>query len=226
MTIQRNKGFFMYFPLIKRHVAALAILLMFGFASLQLQAQSVDAKQHPAEFVKAVTTQTLEVVKKDKAAQAGDRTAIESLVDQYVLPYVNFEKTTRLATGRYWRNASEKQRSDLVDAFKGTLIRTYSGSLDKVDNLSAINVGPFRGEPSADDVVVRTTITQKSGPEVTVDYRMENTPKGWRIYDINVEGIWLIQNYRNQFAQVINQQGFDGLIKTLQNQTMTAEQNT
>lgn len=212
--------------LVKRYFPSLTILLVFAFSSLQLQAQGIDAKQAPAKFIEEVTAQTLEVVKKDKAAQAGDRAAIERLVDQYVLPYVNFEKTTRLATGRHWRDATEKQRADLIDAFKGTLIRTYSGSLDNVDNLSAIKVGPFRGDPNANDVVVRTFITQKNGPEVTVDYRMENTSHGWKIYDINVEGIWLIQNYRNQFSQVINQKGFDGLIETLRSQTMPADQNT
>lgn len=216
----------MLLKLVKRHVPFLAMLLTLTLSSLQLQAQGINAKQPPAEFIKEVTSQTLDVVKKDKAAQAGDRTAIEGLVNQYVLPYVNFEKTTRLAAGRHWRDASEKQRTDLVDAFKGTLIRTYSGSLDNVDNLSAINVGPFRGDPSAKDVVVRSTIVQKNGPEVAVDYRMENTPQGWKIYDINVEGIWLIQNYRNQFSQVINQKGFDGLIETLKTQTMPADQNT
>ena len=216
----------MLYQLAKRYLSSFAILLALAFSSWQLQAQSVDAKQSPAAFIEEVTAQTLDVVKKDKAAQAGDRTAIERLVDQYVLPYVNFEKTTRLATGRHWRDASEKQRADLVDAFKGTLIRTYSGSLDNVDNLSAINVGPFRGDPSANDVVVRSTIVQRNGPEVAVDYRMENTPQGWKIYDLNVEGIWLIQNYRNQFSQVINQKGFDGLIETLKNQTMPADQNT
>lgn len=216
----------MLYQLAKRYLSSFAILLALAFSSWQLQAQSVDAKQPPAAFIEEVTAQTLDVVKKDKAAQAGDRTAIERLVDQYVLPYVNFEKTTRLATGRHWRDASEKQRADLVDAFKGTLIRTYSGSLENVDNLSAINVGPFRGDPSANDVVVRSTIVQRNGPEVAVDYRMENTPQGWKIYDLNVEGIWLIQNYRNQFSQVINQKGFDGLIETLKNQTMPADQNT
>lgn len=216
----------MLYKLAKRYLSSFAILLALAFSSWQLQAQSVDAKQPPAAFIEQVTAQTLDVVKKDKAAQAGDRTAIERLIDQYVLPYVNFEKTTRLATGRHWRDASEKQRADLVDAFKGTLIRTYSGSLDNVDNLSAINVGPFRGDPSANDVVVRSTIVQRNGPEVAVDYRMENTPQGWKIYDLNVEGIWLIQNYRNQFSQVINQKGFDGLIETLKNQTMPADQNT
>lgn len=209
-------------PLKTRYLSAFVLFVALACGSLALQAQSVNANQHPAAFIEAVTAQTLDVVKKDKAAQAGDRTAINNLVDQYVLPYVDFEKTTRLAAGRHWRDASAKQRADLVEAFKGTLIRTYSGSLSDVNNLATINVAPFRGDENANDVVVRSSVVQKNGPAIAVDYRMENTPEGWKIYDLNAEGIWLIQNYRNQFSQVVNQQGIDGLIKTLNNQNMPA----
>lgn len=209
-------------PLKTRYLSAFVLFVALACGSLALQAQSVNANQHPAAFIEAVTAQTLDVVKKDKAAQAGDRTAINNLVDQYVLPYVDFEKTTRLAAGRHWRDASAKQRADLVEAFKGTLIRTYSGSLSDVNNLATINVAPFRGDENANDVVVRSSVIQKNGPAIAVDYRMENTPEGWKIYDLNAEGIWLIQNYRNQFSQVVNQQGIDGLIKTLNNQNMPA----
>ena len=209
-------------PLKTRYLSAFVLFVALACGSLALQAQSVNANQHPAAFIEAVTAQTLDVVKKDKAAQAGDRTAINNLVDQYVLPYVDFEKTTRLAAGRHWRDASAKQRADLVEAFKGTLIRTYSGSLSDVNSLATINVAPFRGDENANDVVVRSSVVQKNGPAIAVDYRMENTPEGWKIYDLNAEGIWLIQNYRNQFSQVVNQQGIDGLIKTLNNQNMPA----
>lgn len=208
---------------INRFFPALSLCLGLLFTSASLQAQQVDTKQPPAEFIQAVANQTLEVVKKDAAAQQGDRQAINQLVDQYVLPYINFEKTTRLASGRHWRQATETQRTQLVDAFKNTLIRTYSGALNNVDKLSAVQVSPFRGDPTAADVVVRSIITQNNGPAVGVDYRMENTPTGWRIYDLNVEGIWLIQNYRNQFAQVITEKGIDGLIQTLNNQAMPAQ---
>ena len=209
-------------PLKTRYLSAFVLFVALACGSLALQAQSVNANQHPAAFIEAVTAQTLDVVKKDKAAQAGDRTAINNLVAQYVLPYVDFEKTTRLAAGRHWRDASAKQRADLVEAFKGTLIRTYSGSLSDVNNLATINVAPFRGDENANDVVVRSSVVQKNGPAIAVDYRMENTPEGWKIYDLNAEGIWLIQNYRNQSSQVVNQQGIDGLIKTLNNQNMPA----
>ncbi|MDS1139968.1 ABC transporter substrate-binding protein [Pusillimonas sp. SM2304] len=175
----------------------------------------VDTNAAPNDFVQEVANNALEVVKKNQAVQAGDLASINKVIDEYVLPYVNFEKTTRLAAGRHWRQATPQQQQGLVQAFKGTLIRTYSGALAQVDQKSAINMLPFRGDASADDVVVRSTLTQSNGPAVGVDYRLEKTQQGWKIYDLNVEGIWLIQNYRNQFAQQIAQNGIDGLIAAL-----------
>ena len=140
------------------------------------------------------------------------------MVNQHVLPYVNFERTTRLAAGRYWRQASPEQREALVKAFLGTLVRTYSAAFKQVDMGTHLHILPFRGDADADDVVVRSTLTQSNAPAVAVDYRLEKTPDGWRIYDLNVEGIWLIQNYRNQFAQQISQSGIDGLIRALNQQ--------
>ena len=102
-----------------------------------------------------------------------------------------------------------------TSAFRGTLVRTYSGALTRVTSGTTITALPFRGDPKADDVVVRTLISQPNGQPVGVDYRLEKTPQGWKIYDMNVEGIWLIENYRNQFAQQINQNGIDGLIQAL-----------
>ncbi|MDX3894366.1 MAG: ABC transporter substrate-binding protein [Pusillimonas sp.] len=183
------------------------------------QAQKpVDPTAAPNDFVQTVGNNALEVLRQEPAAQQGDLNRINQLVDEYVLPYVNLEKTTRLAAGRYWRQASAQQQKDLVEAFKGTLIRTYSGALSKVDEVSALQILPFRGDANADDVVVRSSISQRNGPPVGVDYRLEKTPQGWKIYDLNVEGIWLIQNYRNQFAQQINQNGIDGLIEALNRQ--------
>lgn len=174
------------------------------------------AKAHPAEFVQAVGNNALEIVKQEQdTIRAGDLKAINAIVDEHVLPYVNFEKTTRLAAGRHWRQATPEQRERLVQAFMGTLIRTYSAAFEQVDMQSALTILPFRGDPAADDVVVRSTLSQSNGPAVGIDYRLENTPDGWRIYDINVEGIWLIQNYRNQFSQQISQSGIDGLINAL-----------
>jgi phospholipid transport system substrate-binding protein len=184
--------------------------------------EPVDPTAPPDKFVQVVGNNALAVVKRDQAVKSGDLERINQVVNEYVLPYINLEKTVRLATGRYWRDASPQQRTELVNAFKQTLIRTYSGSLSKVDQGSSLTILPFRGDPNADDVVVRSTVSQGNGPAVGVDYRLEKTPQGWKIYDLNVEGIWLIQNYRNQFSQQIAQNGIDGLIAALKNQRVQA----
>lgn len=206
-------------PFTQRMPALLAasLLAISGlFAGTPAVAQTqVDANAAPNDFVKEVADNALEEVKKNRAVQSGDLASINKVIDQYVLPYVNFEKTTRLAAGRYWRQATPQQQKELVEAFRGTLVRTYSGALAEVDQKSTIDMLPFRGDATADDVVVRSTLSQSNGPSVGVDYRLEKTPQGWKIYDLNVEGIWLIQNYRNQFAQQISQNGIDGLIAAL-----------
>ncbi len=176
---------------------------------------TINSQAAPDEFIQTVGNNALNAVRNDAAAKQGDIRRINELVDRHLLPYVNFEKTTRLSAGQGWRNATAQQKKDLVDAFKGTLIRTYGSALAKVGNISALNTLPFRGDANAADVVVRTTFSQYNGPAVNVDYRLENTPQGWKIYDLNVEGIWLIQNYRNQFSQQIRQNGIDGLIAAL-----------
>ena len=176
---------------------------------------TVNANAAPNDFVNTVANNALEAVKKNPSIKNGDIASINAIVDQYVLPYVNLEKTTRLAAGRYWRQASADQQKRLVEAFKNTLLRTYSGAFTKVDSNSAFSMQPFRGDANANDVVVRSLLTQGNAPSVGIDYRLEKTPQGWKIYDLNVEGIWLIQNYRNQFAQQISQNGIDGLINAL-----------
>lgn len=200
----------------------LPALLLMAFSltlfSPLASAQNIDANAAPQDFVEAVASTALSAVKNDAAARQGDREAVKVLIETYVLPYVNFEKTTRLAAGRHWRTATPEQRQNLVDAFKNTLIRTYSGAMAKVDDNSSISMQPFRGDASANDVVVRSMINQSNGPAVAVDYRLEKTPNGWKVYDLNVENIWLIQNYRNQFNDQIAQNGIDGLINALNQQ--------
>ncbi|HLT98904.1 MAG TPA: ABC transporter substrate-binding protein [Burkholderiaceae bacterium] len=194
----------------------LAATLLASFAT-QAQAEP-DPNGAPNDFVQAVADKALQAVKGDPDVKRGDLKRINQLVDELILPYVNFEKTTRLAAGRYWRQASPEQQQALVEAFRGTLVRTYSGALANVDDVSRIEIQPFRGDANADDVVVRSLVTRRNAPAVAVDYRLEKTPSGWKVYDLNIENIWLIQNYRNQFAQQIQQSGVDGLIKAL-NQT-------
>ncbi len=192
-------------------------LLGLAFAGMgAAQAQtSADASKSPSDFVQTVANDALNAVKKDQSIKTGDLARINKVINEYVLPYVNLEKTTRLAAGRHWRQATPQQQRDLVEAFKGTLIRTYSGAFTQVDQRSSFSMLPFRGDVNADDLVVRSMLSQGNGPSVGIDYRLEKTPQGWKIYDLNVEGIWLIQNYRNQFSQQISQNGVEGLIAAL-----------
>ena len=202
---------FSFFPLLQR----LAFAGLLGLAASAAVQAKPDAQGAPDQFVLGAANEALDVLKADGAVKAGNTARINQVVNEHILPYVNFQKTTRLAAGRYWRQATEQQRSALADAFRGTLVRTYSGALTRVTSGTTVTALPFRGDPKSDDVVVRTLISQPNGQPVGVDYRLEKTPQGWKIYDMNVEGIWLIENYRNQFAQQINQNGIDGLIQAL-----------
>lgn len=202
---------FSFFPLLQR----LAFAGLLGLAATPAVQAQPNANGAPNEFVLAAANEALDVLKADGAIKADNTARINQVVNEHILPYVNFQKTTRLAAGRYWRQATEPQKTALADAFRGTLVRTYSGALTRVTSGTTITALPFRGDPKADDAVVRTLISQPNGQPIGVDYRLEKTPQGWKIYDMNVEGIWLIENYRNQFAQQINQNGIDGLIQAL-----------
>jgi phospholipid transport system substrate-binding protein len=198
------------------HLQRLFLAAMLGLGTVAAAHAKPDAHGAPDQFVLSAANDALNALKSDAKVKSGDLAHINKVVDTYILPYVDFRKTTQLAAGRYWRQATPEQKNALADAFRGTLIRTYSGALTDVTPATTIKLLPFRGDANADDVVVRSLITQSNGQPVGVDYRLEKDPQqGWRIYDLNVEGIWLIQNYRNQFAQQIDQSGIDGLIKAL-----------
>lgn len=195
---------------------SLTILLVAGLTSTAYAQQKPDPMAAPNTFVQQVADQVLATLKADPAARSGDTKRINQIVDEFILPYVNFEKTTRLAAGRNWRDATPEQKTALSTAFRGTLARTYSGAFTRVNDSTEIKTLPFRGDPNASDVVVKSLVVPRANTQpIGLDYRLEKTPQGWKIYDINVENIWLIENYRNQFTQQINQNGIDGLIAAL-----------
>ncbi len=200
-----------------RRCAISFMALMAVGLSLPDQARAkVDATAEPTTFVQQIADQALSALKSDAAVKSGDIARINQIVDQFILPYVDFQKTTRLAAGKHWRQATPEQRTALSNAFRTTLVRTYSGALTKVDDGTAFKILPFRGETGANDVVVRSQVTQMTNAQpIQLDYRLEKTPSGWKIYDLNVENVWLIENYRNQFSQQISQNGIDGLIQAL-----------
>jgi phospholipid transport system substrate-binding protein len=204
---------------------SLRIALMFSAAALTLAAAGVQAQataaaasspataQGPDALVKQVSTEVLEAVKADKSIKAGDVNKIMTLVDSKVMPHVDFQRMTAAAVGRYWRQATPEQQKRLQDEFKVLLVRTYSGALAQVRD-QTVQLKPMRGGADANEVVVKTEIRGQGDP-VQLDYRLEKTPNGWKIYDVNVLGVWLVENYRNSFAQEIGANGIDGLIAKL-----------
>jgi phospholipid transport system substrate-binding protein len=170
----------------------------------------------PDAFVKRITTETLDAVRTDKSLKAGDINKIMQLVDTKLMQHVNFRRMTALATGPGWRKATPEQQDRLQAEFKLLLIRTYSGALTQISD-QTIEVKPLRGASDDKNLVVQTEVKGKGDP-IQLDYRLEKTPgdgAGWKIFDLNVMGIWLVENYRSQFSKEINTGGMDGLIKSL-----------
>ena len=189
--------------------AALAVA-----AWLPLAAFAAD--EAPDALVKRLSTDVLETVRNDKSIKAGDVDKIMALVDKTILPHVNFRRMTAAAVGPSWRKATPEQQKRLEDEFKVLLVRTYSGALSQVSDQSIV-VKPLRAAPEDKDVLVRTEIRGRGDP-VQLDYRLEKTPgngAGWKIYNLNVLGVWLVETYRSQFAQEINTKGVDGLVDAL-----------
>ncbi len=168
----------------------------------------------PDALIRSLSTDLLNTIRGDKDLQSGDIAKINQIVDQKVLPYVDFEKMTRLTVGRGWRQASAEQRKALVREFRSLLTYTYSGAVSQISD-HKVELRPFRAAPTDTDVIVRTHVVASKGEPIQLDYRMEKTDGGWRIYDVNILGIWLIENYKNSFASEINANGIDGLIKSL-----------
>ncbi len=181
------------------------------------------ADEAPDALVKRLSADVLDSIKADKSIQSGDITKIVALVDGKIMPNVNFQRMTASAVGPGWRQATPEQQKRLQDEFKILLVRTYSGALAQVSNDQSITVKPLRAAAGDTDVMVRTEVKGKGDP-IQLDYRLEKTPgqgAGWKIYNLNVLGVWLVETYRSQFAQEINAKGIDGLIATLaaRNQT-------
>lgn len=182
-------------------------------AGLPVQA----AQQAPDVFMQQLSNELLEVVRKDPAVKVGDLQKLANLVDLRVLPYVNFQRMTASAVGPAWRQATPEQQKRLQDEFKMLLVRSYSGALLQAKDNQTIVVKSFKGNPEDNEVVVRSEIRGGNEP-VPLDYRLEKSadaPGGWKIYNFNLLGVWLVDNYRTQFAQEINAKGIDGLITAL-----------
>lgn len=188
-------------------------LSLFSFVTFAASGGVALAQTTPDALIRQVSNEVIDTVKADKTIQGGDVKKIMALVDSKVLPHVNFKRMTSSAVGRYWRQATPDQQQRLQDEFKVLLVRTYSGAIAQVRD-QTVELKPMRAKPEDSEVVVRTEVKGKGDP-IQLDYRLEKNGADWKIYDVNVLGVWLVENYRNSFAQEISANGIDGLISKL-----------
>jgi phospholipid transport system substrate-binding protein len=167
-------------------------------------------------LIKRLSTDVLDTIKADKANLVGDISKVVALVDTRIMPNVNFQRMTSSAVGPAWRQATPEQQKRLQEEFKILLVRTYAGALSQISD-QTISMKPMRASPEDKEVLVRTEVKGKGDP-IQLEYRLEKTPghgAGWKIYNLNVLGVWLVETYRSQFAQEVNAKGLDGLIASL-----------
>ena len=167
-------------------------------------------------LIKRLSVDILDTIKADKSLRSGDMTKLVALVDERIMPNVNFQRMTASAVGPAWRQATPEQQKRLQEEFKILLVRTYAGALAQVTT-QTIAMKPLRAAAEDKEVLVRTEI-KGGGDPIQLDYRLEKTPgqgAGWKIYNLNVLGVWLVETYKSQFSQEINAKGLDGLIASL-----------
>ncbi|PAT32312.1 hypothetical protein CLI92_12370 [Vandammella animalimorsus] len=194
--------------------ALLGAAALLAAAPAAVQAQDLA----PNAMIEKVTQDVLGEIRSNRGVQAGNIAAATEAVDRVVMPHINFPRMTAAAVGPAWRSASPEQRQQVIAEFKAMLIRTYAGSLDQVGDLQVV-VLPMRAQADANDVLVRSEVRGGEQP-IQLDYRLQKTPgqgMGWKVYNVNVMGAWIVDSYRSQFQQEISAGGIEGLIKSLRN---------
>ncbi len=191
-----------------KFLKVIAGIVLLGFANVIL------ADVGPDELVKSTAEEVLAVVKKDKDIQAGDQKKIFALAEEKILPNFNFERVSRMVLGKSWNKASKEQQDAFQKEFRTLMLRTYATALSKYRN-QVIEYKPLRAQPEDKEVTVKTQILQPGGQPIGVDYTLERNGDGWKVFDIVIEGVSLVTNYRGQFNNEIRQSGIDGLIQKL-----------
>jgi len=176
----------------------------------------VRAGEAPDALIRRVSQEVMDIARNDPAIQAGDRQRIHAVVEEKILPHLDFQRGTALTMGRNWREATPEQRQKLAAEFRKLLLYTYAGAMSQIKD-QTMTFRPLRRDPSDTDVEVRSEVRMPRRPEpVEVSYRLHKSASGWKIYDVNVMGAWLSETYRTTFASEINKGGIDGLIRTLE----------
>lgn len=202
-----------------------AASLLIASAPLQLaQAPAVTHTASPEDVVRGVTQDVIDIFKSDRSlTQRPDPERVLAIVNERVMPVVNFSRMTALSVGRYWNQASPDQKQQLMQAFRELLVLTYSEAVTYAPE-ATIQVRPGRYLPTDDDVIVRTLLQRPSKEPIPIDYRMQRTASGWKVYDFNVLGLWMVEHYRAQFAQIVSARGIDGLITVLNEKNKSLRQ--
>lgn len=191
------------------------ILILAGTLGVAGFLTAAAAQEAPDALVKRVSLDVLDAAKADKEIQSGNQKRVLDLVEAKILPYVDFQRMTSLAAGRFWRDATPEQQKQLTSEFRTLLVFTYSGAISSIKD-QKLQFQPLRADPSAtDDVEVHTQVVQPRGEVIQLNYRLEKLPDGWKIYDLNVLGAWLVETYKGNFSTEIGKGGIDGLIKAL-----------
>ena len=189
-------------------------LIVLAALVVGLNSTTAMAQEAPDAMVRKNTNEILAAIKADKDLAAGNQKKIEKLADEKVLPFFNFVRMTQLAVGRNWRDANDAQKKSLIDEFRTLLVRTYSTSLTQFRN-QTIDVKPLKVAPTDTEIVVKTQVNQPGGQPIPIDYSMEKSGDSWKVYDVLIDGVSLVTNYRSSFNTEIQKSGIDGLIKSL-----------
>jgi phospholipid transport system substrate-binding protein len=195
-------------------IAQLIVTAAVAISTSVIAAPAPAANEAPDVLVKRISNDVIDTVKADKDIQAGNRNKIMDLVNSKILPYVDADRMTSLAAGRFWRQATPEQQKQLSEEFRTLLVYTYSGALSQIKN-ETVEFKPFRADAADSEVEVRSQVNMTRGEPITLNYRLNKTAQGWKIYDINVLGAWLVETYKSTFASEIGKGGIDGLIKKL-----------
>src|SRR4029453_13950805 len=193
-----------------------AFLLCLAFLAPALGQEAPDV------LVKNVTQEVVGLIAKDKEIKSGNRAKLIEVIEAKVLPHFNFTAMTALAMGQNWAKATPEQKKQLTEQFKTLLVRTYASALAAYSE-QKFDFRPLRAKPNDTDVTVNVRVIQPGAQPVTIDYSMEKTANGWRVYDVMVGGVSLVANYRTEFANAVRTAGIDGLIKDLQTKNKSLE---
>lgn len=201
----------------RRFLRGLAAVAAFAFAGV-----AAAADTPPDVLVKSVTLEVLEIVSKDRDILSGDRRKVIDLVEAKVLPHFNFTSMTRLAVATNWDKATPEQKKRLTEEFKTLLVRTYASAITAYRD-QKFDFRPLRAKPTDTDVTVQVRVLQPGAQAISIDYDMEKTPAGWKVYNVYVAGVSLVINYRTDFANLVRDTGIDGLLNTLATRNKTLE---